>query len=57
MGSNDAIVYEVTSRNYGILSMQYANIHIVFIWNFYVLKLNIGIFVYNELKLEISNEF
>ncbi|ARO21291.1 serine kinase [Bacillus anthracis] len=31
--------------------------HIVFIWNFYMLKLNIEIFICNELKLEISNEF
>lgn len=57
VGSNDAIVYEVTSQNYGILSIQYANMHIVFIWIFCMLKLNIGIFVYNELKTEISNEF
>ncbi|OOL10072.1 serine kinase [Bacillus tropicus] len=31
--------------------------HIVFIWNFYMLKLNIKIFICDELKLEISNEF
>lgn len=37
--------------------MKYANMHIVFIWNFYMLKLNIEIFICNELKLEISNEF
>ncbi|KAA0785695.1 serine kinase [Bacillus sp. BPN334] len=37
--------------------MKYANVHIVFIWIFSMLKLNIGIFVYNELKSEISNEF
>lgn len=36
---------------------KYANMHIVFIWNFYMLKLNIEIFICNELKLEISNEF
>ncbi|GAB6419267.1 hypothetical protein bcgnr5410_32500 [Bacillus cereus] len=33
------------------------NMHIVFIWDFYMLKLNIEIFICNELKLEISNEF
>ncbi|PGB77532.1 serine kinase [Bacillus wiedmannii] len=27
--------------------MQYANMHIVFIWIFCMLKLNIGIFVYD----------
>ncbi|AXK20851.1 serine kinase [Bacillus toyonensis] len=37
--------------------MKYANVHIVFIWIFCMLKSNIGIFVYNELKSEISNEF
>lgn len=57
VGSNDAIVYEVTRRNDGILSIQYANIHIVFIWILYMLKLNIGIFVCNELKSEIFNGF
>ncbi|PFV81969.1 serine kinase [Bacillus sp. AFS059628] len=31
--------------------------HIVFIWIFSVLKLNIGIFVYKELRSEIYNEF
>ncbi|MBE7099424.1 serine kinase [Bacillus cereus] len=30
--------------------------YIVFIW-FLMLKLNIGIFIYNEQKSEISNEF
>lgn len=56
MGSNDTIVYEVTIRNYGLLSIQYANMHIVFIWILYMLKLNIRIFIYYELKLEIFNE-
>jgi len=37
--------------------MKYANVYIVFIWIFCMLKLNIGIFVYKELKTEISNEF
>ncbi|PHB72375.1 serine kinase [Bacillus wiedmannii] len=31
--------------------------HIVFIWIFCMLKLNIRVFVYGELKTEISNEF
>ncbi|KAA0776817.1 serine kinase [Bacillus sp. BB51/4] len=31
--------------------------HIVFIWIFCMLKLNIRVFVYRELKTEISNEF
>ncbi|MDR4323015.1 serine kinase [Bacillus thuringiensis serovar vazensis] len=31
--------------------------HIVFIWIFFMIKLNIRIFVYKELKTEISNEF
>ncbi|KAA0746681.1 serine kinase [Bacillus sp. BH2] len=31
--------------------------HIVFIWILCMLKLNIGIFTYKELKSEISNEF
>ncbi|AAP28897.1 serine kinase [Bacillus anthracis] len=31
--------------------------HIVFIWIFFMIKLNIRIFVYEELKTEISNEF
>ncbi|PEN46313.1 serine kinase [Bacillus wiedmannii] len=31
--------------------------HIVFIWIFCMLKSNIEIFVYKELKTEISNEF
>ncbi|TXR61993.1 serine kinase [Bacillus sp. AR18-7] len=31
--------------------------HIVFIWIFCMLKLNIGIFTYKKLKSEISNEF
>ncbi|PGV66527.1 serine kinase [Bacillus cereus] len=31
--------------------------HIVFIWIFCMIKLNIEIFVCNELNSEISNEF
>ncbi|MRU07720.1 serine kinase [Bacillus anthracis] len=31
--------------------------HIVFIWIFFMIKLNIRNFVYEELKTEISNEF
>ncbi|QWI52680.1 serine kinase (plasmid) [Bacillus mycoides] len=37
--------------------MGYVNMHIVFIGVFCMLKLNIGIYIYNEPQVGISNEF
>lgn len=56
MGSNDTIVYEVLVgiMDYFQYNMQ---IYILYLFGYFrMLKLNIGIFTYKELKSEISNE-